>query len=209
VGSWAKEQRKLPRDASLPPPLVARGWITDSAASALLKQAGLDLSALRTQAASRNFRPVDTGVTLEIGFNNRVDHLESENVVGMVRGRDSKLRDQYVSFSAHWDHLGFGPPVNGDSIYNGALDNASGVASLLSIARVAAGARAPRRSLLFVFVTAEESGLLGSAYFAEHPTVPIESIIANLNLDVVTLWGRVRDLGVLGAGLTGLARIPP
>jgi len=199
VGSWAKEQRMLPRDASLPPPLVARGWITDSAASALLKQAGLDLSALRTQAASRNFRPVDTGVTLEIGFNNRVDHLESENVVGMVRGRDSKLRDQYVSFSAHWDHLGFGPPVNGDSIYNGALDNASGVASLLSIARVAAGARAPRRSLLFVFVTAEESGLLGSAYFAEHPTVPIESIIANLNLDVVTLWGRVRDLGVLGA----------
>ena len=198
VGSWAKEQRMLPRDATLPAPLSVRGWITDSAASALLRQAGLDLAALRRQAERRDFRPVATGITLDASFRNKVEHLQSENVVGVVRGTDPRLRDEYVAVSAHWDHLGIGPAVNGDSIYNGALDNASGVADMLAVARAAAARPTTRRSLLFVFVTAEESGLLGSSWYAQHPTVPAERIVANLNVDGGNLLGRVTDLNVLG-----------
>ena len=204
VGSWAKEQRMLPRDPSLPAPLGVRGWITDSAAAALLAQAGIDLAALRAQAASRDFKPVHTGIQLDLTFANKVAHLESENVVGWVKGSDKTLRSQYVVYSAHWDHLGIGPAVNGDSIYNGALDNASGTAALLAIARASAKLSPTRRSQLFVFVTAEESGLLGSAWFAQHPTVPAKQIVADLNMDVITLSGRVRDLTVLGANKSAL-----
>jgi Zn-dependent M28 family amino/carboxypeptidase len=199
VGSWAKEQRMLPRDPALPPALGVRGWITDSAASGLLAQAGLDLEQLRRRAAARDFRPVATGITLDVAFSNKVERLTSDNVVGVVRGSDPALRGEYVALSSHWDHLGVGPAdAQGDSIYNGALDNASGVADLLAVARATAAAPRPRRSLLFVFVTAEESGLLGSAYFAERPTVPVEKIVANVNVDGGNLLGRVRDLAVLG-----------
>jgi Zn-dependent M28 family amino/carboxypeptidase len=198
VGSWAKEQRMLPRDPRLPPPLGVRGWITDSAATALLAHAGIDLAALRVQAASRAFRPVPTGIVLDIHFHNTVQHLRSENVVGLLRGSDKALGKEYIAYSAHWDHLGIGPAVDGDSIYNGTLDNASGVADMLAVARAAANAARPRRSQLFIFVTAEESGLLGSEYFAENPTVPIAQIVANLNVDGGNLFGRTRDLEVLG-----------
>lgn len=204
VGSWAKEQRMLPRDPNLPAPLGIRGWITDSAATALLAQAGLDLAQLRTQAESRAFNPVSTGIMVDLSFRNTVEHLESENVVGVVRGRDPMVRDQFVAFSSHWDHLGIGPAVDGDSIYNGALDNASGVADLLAVARVAQQAPKPRRSLLFVFVTAEESGLLGSEFFGQNPVAPAEKIIANINVDGGNILGRVRDLTVLGSNKSSL-----
>ncbi|HEU4566063.1 MAG TPA: M28 family peptidase [Gemmatimonadaceae bacterium] len=204
VGSWSKEQRMLPRDASLPAPLGVRGWITDSAATALLASAGLDLAKLREQAASRDFRPVPTGISLDISFRSKVEHLKSENVVGVVRGRDPKLRDEYVSFSAHWDHLGIGPAVKGDSSDHGAADHASGVADLLAIARAAAQGAPPRRSLLFVFVTAEESGLLGSEWFARHPTVPVQQLVADLNIDGGNLLGETRDLNVLGDSKSSL-----
>jgi Zn-dependent M28 family amino/carboxypeptidase len=198
VGSWAKEQRMLPRDPALPRPLGFRGWITDSAATAVLAQAGLDLAELRRRAATREFRPVPTGVRLRVGFRSRVEHLESENVVGVIRGSDARLRDQAVALSAHWDHLGIGPAVNGDSIYNGAEDNASGVADLLAVAHAASRRPAPKRSLLFVFVTAEESGLLGSDAFARNPTIPIARIVANLNVDGGNVLGVTRDFRVLG-----------
>jgi Zn-dependent M28 family amino/carboxypeptidase len=198
VGSWGREQRMLPRDEALPPPLGFRGWITDEAAGALLARAGLDLAELRGRAATRAFRPVPTGITLEVAFDNRIEHLESHNVVGVVRGSDPALRGQHVAFSVHWDHLGIGPAVDGDSIYNGAYDNASGVANILAVARSAAQGPAPRRSLLFVFVTAEESGLLGSEHFARNPTVPLDGIVANLNVDGGNLLGRSRDFRVLG-----------
>ena len=204
VGSWNKEQRMLPRDPALPPPLAVRGWITDAAASSLLRQSGLDLDRLRASAATRDFRPVATGITVDIGFRNTVSHLRSENVVGIVRGRDPLLRTQYIAMSAHWDHLGIGPVVDGDSIYNGAEDNASGVADMLAIARAAAAAPRPKRSLLFTFVTAEESGLLGSEWFAQHPTVPVSQIIANLNMDGGNLLGISRDLSVLGENKSSL-----
>ncbi len=198
VGSWAKEQRMLPRDPKSPAPIGVRGWITDSAATALLAQAGLNMATLRKQAESRDFRPVPTGINIDAHFTNNVAHLKSSNVVGVVRGSDPKLRNEYVAYSAHWDHHGIGPVVNGDSIYNGASDNASGVADVMAIARSAAASPKPRRSQLFLLVTAEESGLLGSAYYAEHPTVPAANIIANLNIDGGNILGRMNDLSVLG-----------
>ena len=198
VGSWSGEQRMLPRDASETAPLGMRGWITDSAATALLKPAGLDMAKLRRDAESRDFRPVSTGITIDFSARNSVKHLSSANVVGIVRGHDSKLKHEYVALSAHWDHLGIGVPVDGDSIYNGSVDNGSGVASVLAIARATAKMPSTRRSLIFLFVTAEESGLLGSQFYGEHPTVPATSIVADLNLDVVTVNGRVRDLDVMG-----------
>ncbi len=198
VSSWDRETRMLARDPSAPPPLGVRGWITDSAASALLAHAGLDIGRLRAQAASRDFHPVATGITLDINFPSRVEHVQSENVIGIVRGRDPAVDTQCVVFTAHWDHLGIGPAVNGDSIYHGAEDNASGVADVLAMARAAVIAPRPRRSLLFAFVTAEESGLLGSAYFAQHPVVPIEDLVADLNIDGGNVLGRVRDITALG-----------
>ena len=204
VGSNSTEHRLLPRPANAPAPLAWRGWITDSAATALLAQAGLNMATLRKQAESRDFRPVSTGIVIDASMQNSLEHLSSNNVVGLVRGIDPKVRDEYVVYSAHWDHLGIGPAVNGDSIYNGAVDNASGVATVLSIAHAAAEGVKPRRSQLFVFVTAEESGLLGSQYFGEHPTVPASKIVAALNMDVVPLNGRVRDLDVLGDNKSSL-----
>jgi Zn-dependent M28 family amino/carboxypeptidase len=198
VGSNSTGQRLLPRDPKLPPPLGVRGWITDSAATALLRQAGLDMANLRAQAATREFRPIATGITMDLGLESTVARTTSENVVGIVRGRDPKLAREYVALTAHWDHLGIGTPVNGDSIYNGAFDNASGVASILAIARAAAAQPKPKRSLLFLLVTAEESGLLGSAYFAQSPTVPLTQIAANVNVDETNFRGRTRDLVALG-----------
>lgn len=198
VGSWAKEQRLLPRDAKLPPALGFQGWINDSVATAMLAQAGLNLATLRTQAESRDFRPVATGITLDVAFSSTVSHLESANVVGMVRGAHPKRRNEYIVMSSHWDHLGIGPKVNGDSIYNGALDNASGTANLLAVARVLAQGPTPARSVLFTFVTAEESGLLGSTHFAANPPVPAEAMVANVNMDGGNVFGRTRDLNVLG-----------
>jgi Zn-dependent M28 family amino/carboxypeptidase len=198
VGSNSVEHRLLPRPSNAPPPIGVRGWITDSAATALLAQAGLNMAALRKQAESRDFRPVSTGIMMDMSMQNTMQHMAANNVIGVVRGIDPKVRDEYVAYSAHWDHLGIGPVVNGDSIYNGAADNASGVATVLTIAHAAAEGVKPRRSQLFVFVTAEESGLLGSQYFGEHPTVPASKIIAALNMDVVNLNGKVRDLDVMG-----------
>src|SRR5256714_4900508 len=204
VSSNSTERRLLPRDAAAPPPIGVRGWITDSAATALLAQAGLNMTQLRRQAESRDFRPVSTGIIIDASMKNSLQHLSANNVVGVVRGIDPKVRDEYVAYSAHWDHFGIGPVVNGDSIYNGAEDNASGVATVLAIAHAAAEGVKPRRSQLFVLVTAEESGLLGSAYFGMHPTAPANKIIAALNMDVVSVRGRVRDLNVLGDNKSSL-----
>jgi Zn-dependent M28 family amino/carboxypeptidase len=205
VGSNSTGQRLLPRDPKLPPPVGVRGWITDSAATALLKQAGLDMAALRKQAESRDFRPVPTGIVADLAIASKVERVNSENVIGIVRGRDPKLAKEYIALSAHWDHLGVGTPVNGDSIYNGAFDNASGVATILAIARSAAATQPrPKRSLLFAFVTAEESGLLGSAYFAQSPTVPLSQIAANVNVDETNFVGPTRDVVLLGLDKSSL-----
>lgn len=198
VGSWAKEQRMLPRDPKLPAPLGFRGWITEAAAGSLLRQAGLDLATLRRDAESRRFRPVETGITLDVAFTNTVANHASHNVVGVIEGRDPEAKREHLLLTAHWDHLGIGPAVDGDSIYNGALDNASGTADLLAIARQLAQGPRPMRSVMIAFVTAEESGLLGSEFLGMNPLVPTEDIVANLNVDGGNVLGETRDLTVLG-----------
>ena len=204
IGSWGGTWRLGPRDPAQPPPLSLEGWITDSAAARVLASAGLDLSTLRASASMRSFHPVATGVTVDIGFTSHVTRTEADNVVAMIRGRDPAVSGQWVVFTAHWDHLGIGPPVEGDSIYHGAEDNASGVADLLAIARAAAHSAAPRRGMLFVFTTGEESGLLGSTYFASHAPVPLNGLIADLNIDGGNLLGPTRDLDVIGQRTSSL-----
>ena len=131
--------------------------------------------------------------------------VESANVVAKLTGSDPTLKNEYVVYTAHWDHLGVGTPVNGDSIYNGALDNASGCAQVLEIARLLKGMKArPKRSFLFLFVTAEEQGLLGSQYYADFPLYPLNKTVANINIDGINQWGRTKDVTVVGLGASDL-----
>ena len=146
------------------------GWLSNDAARRLFKMAGQDLDALKKQATSRDFKPVPLGLKASIGVKNTMRTIESRNVLGKIEGTDPQLKDEYVVYTAHWDHFGIGPAVNGDKIYNGALDNASGVAAMLEIAHELTQVKpAPRRSMLFIAVTAEEQGLLGSMYYAVTP----------------------------------------
>ncbi len=205
VSSNINEHRLLPRPSDAPAPIGVRGWIQHDVAANLLKQAGLDLAQLTKQADTRSFRPVPTGITVDMSFTNTMSHVIADNVVGLVEGSDPKLKNQYVVYSAHWDHFGIGPAINGDSIYNGAYDNASGVATILAVAHaIARDPSKPKRSQLFAFVTAEEAGLLGSQYFGEHPPVPARDIIADLNVDEANVDGPVRDLNVLGDNKSSL-----
>src|SRR5204863_7650916 len=135
------------------------GWITLDQAKALLKSAGQDFDALKAQAATREFKPVPLGVTASMTIKNSLRTIASRNVVAKLEGADPALKDEYVVYTAHWDHLGVGAPVNGDTIYNGALDNATGVATVLEIARALKQVQPqPKRSVLFLMVTAEEKG---------------------------------------------------
>ena len=177
------------------------GWITLDAAKKILQMAGQDFDALKKQALTREFRPVPLNLKASLGVSNTMRTLESRNVAAKVEGSDPTLKDEYVVYTAHWDHLGVGTPVNGDKIYNGALDNASGVAQLLEIAGAFTRAQpAPKRSILFLMVTAEEQGLLGSQYYSVAPIYPLAKTLANINIDGVNQWGRTKDVTVIGMG---------
>lgn len=204
VNSWTGDQVRLLRPNTS---LAWAGWITQLAATDLLRDRGLDLNQLMAAAARRDFRPVNTGLTLSVSVNSTVRRTPTANVVARLPGTDSALRDEVVVIGAHWDHHGIGRPVNGDSILNGALDNASGVAAMLAVADafVRTGVR-PRRSLLFVSFTAEEKGLLGSQAFAEQPPVPIRKVAAILNIDGANLYGATRDIATLGGDQSSLGR---
>jgi len=191
----------LPPSDDEPRTLQFQGWISDPAAIKLAQAGGQDLEALRKAAESRDFRPQAWGATLALDMPVHRHEIRSANVIGILPGRDPRLSQEAVLYTAHHDHLGKGPPPPGttDGIYNGALDNASGCATVLTIAH-AATAAAPRRSLIVAFVTAEEQGLLGSKWLAQHPPIPANRIAADINLDSVNRWGRTKDLGVLGLG---------
>ena len=181
------------------------GWLSLDAAKALFGMAGQDFDALKKQAISRDFKPVALGLKASMGLRNTLRTIDSQNVVAKVEGGDARLKDEYVVYSSHWDHLGVGAPVEGDRIYNGALDNASGVAALLEIARAFTQVQPkPKRSILFLFVTAEEQGLLGSEHYAANPLYPLDKTVANINLDGVNQWGRTRDVTVIGMGASDL-----
>jgi len=196
-GSWSVEQFKLDRPAAQS--IAFAAWVTHQAAQAALARAGLDLDSLTRAAARRDFRPVDTGIDAAVVVASALRRVVSSNVVARLPGSDPKLSQEVVLFTAHWDHKGIGPAVHGDSIYNGAEDNASGVAAMLSAAQALAQVSPrPRRSILFLATTAEESGLLGSEAYVRAPLVPLERSAAVLNLDVTNVRGATRDIDALG-----------
>lgn len=181
------------------------GWITLDTAKKILALGGQDFDTLKKQARTREFKPVDLRVKASIAVKNKLRTIDSHNVIAKLEGSDPQLKDEYVIYSAHWDHLGIGAPVNGDKIYNGALDNASGVATVLEIARAFTQIQPqPKRSILFLMVTAEEQGLLGSQYYAATPLYPLNKTVANINIDGVNQWGRTKDFTVIGMGASDL-----
>ena len=180
------------------------GWITLDQAKALFAMAGQDFDSLKAKAATKEFAPVPLGVTASLSLKNKLRTVDSRNFIAKVEGSDSTLKHEYVIYNAHWDHFGVGTKVNGDSIYNGASDNATGVAGLLTIAKAFAILAPPKRSVLFLAVTAEEQGLLGSQYYATNPLYPIEKTVAVINMDGLNTWGKTSDIVVMGYGASDL-----
>jgi hypothetical protein len=202
--SWSGTSFELPsRDERR---VRLRSWMTEDAARRLVKTAGKSLDELVAAAKKREFKPVPLGITTSLAFNVKLENTETANVIGILRGADPVLRDEAMIYTAHHDHLGIGAPdAKGDKIYNGALDNASGCAQVLAIAEAFA-ATAPRgkRSIVALFVGGEEQGLLGSEYYAAHPTFPVDKIAANLNIDGGNIFGRTSDVAIIGKGKSDL-----
>jgi Zn-dependent M28 family amino/carboxypeptidase len=176
-------------------------------AQRLIAAAGLDFGQLKAAAARPDFRPVELHGTADFEVENTVRDVASHNVVAKVTGSDPQQRNDYVIYTAHWDHLGRDSRLKGDQIFHGAKDNASGTAALLELARAFAHlppAQRPPRSILFLAVTAEEKGLLGSRYYAEHPLYPLTHTLADLNMDIVNIYGPTRDLVSVGLGASTL-----
>ncbi|WP_295648020.1 M28 family metallopeptidase [uncultured Mucilaginibacter sp.] len=181
---------------------LVEGWITDSAAHQIFTAAGIT-GDIRAIARKRDFKAIPLGMNLTVGLSNSLKYSMSHNVIAMIKGTDKP--DETIIYTAHWDHLGIGAPVKGDSIYNGAVDNASGVASLLAIAKAyTASADKPKRSIVFLAVTSEEQGLLGSEYYATHPVFPLAKTVANLNMDALGFYGPTKDLSITGKGQNDL-----
>jgi len=200
--SWGREQPFV-KLAAGEPGLAFAGWITTEAGEQLLQAAGHGVKELLKASDSREFRPIPLGVRVRGRMVSKVRDLDTSNVAAILPGSDPEMKSEAVIFSAHWDHLGVGDPVGGDAIYNGAVDNATGCAMLVEIARAwAALEQRPRRSALFLAVTAEEGGLRGSEYYAQHPLVPPGKTALGLNFDAFYPIGRTRDVVVGGAERT-------
>ena len=206
-GSWSVEQFKLDQPQS--PSLAVAGWVTEASARAALAQAGggLNLDSLIRAAGRREFRPVATGLKAAIRVHSALRRVASENVVARLPGRDPRRAEQAVLITSHWDHKGIGPLIRGDSIYNGAEDNASGIAATLGVAKALAQGPRPARSIVFVATTAEESGLLGSEAYVQRPLIPLAQTAAVLNLDVTNVRGATRDIGARGWDRSSLGPI--
>jgi Zn-dependent M28 family amino/carboxypeptidase len=207
-GSWRYEIAREKGDTS--PYLNLKSWVTNGAAGKMLSSAGLNIDDLRKKAKSRDFQPVSTGLKVKLNLKSEMKVSDSPNVVGVVEGSDSKLKKEYVIYTGHWDHLGIGEAnANGDRIYNGAYDNSSGVATIIGIAEALARMskkERPKRSILFLFPTAEEQGLLGAEYYSQRPLVPLNKTAANVNIDGVNFFGRVKDFMPLGADRSSISK---
>jgi Zn-dependent M28 family amino/carboxypeptidase len=179
-----------------------QGWITFDKAAQLCAAAGQDLTALKQAAVGKNFRPVTlAGAKAAFDVHNELRSVDSKNVIAMLAGSDAKWNSEYIIYTAHWDHLGRDTSLKGDQIFHGAIDNASGTAALLELAKAYTKlSPSPKRSILFLSVTAEEKGLLGSRYYAENPLYPLNKTLANINIDGVNQWGKTKDLTVIGLG---------
>ncbi len=191
------------RDASSTQHIAATVSLNNDKATELFAASGLDLAALRTSALSRDFKPVPLKASIKITAKNQVREIESNNVVAKIEGSDPELRNEYVIYSGHWDHLGH----QGDNIFHGASDNASGVAGVLELAHAFTALPAPtKRTIIFLFTTAEERGLLGARYYVQHPLYPLAKTVANINLDYFSNWGwgKTKDFSELGMGMSSL-----
>ncbi len=199
--SWTGENFSL--TDSKAKPMEMESWLSENASRRFVKMTGRDLDALMKAASSRKFRPMPLGITVSVYIHNTIRNITTANVAGLLRGSDSLLSTEAVIYSAHFDHLGIVQPVNGDSIDNGAVDNASGVSMVLTLADAFARlSPRPRRSILFLLVGGEEAGTLGSEYYAAHPTFPPNKIAADVNIDGVNLYGETRDISMIGKGRT-------
>lgn len=200
--SWTGAQYELDEAGGHLDQSQVVGWMQLAKAKELFASAGKDFAGLSAAARVKGFTAVPLGVTLSTGFTNAVRKSLSHNVIGVLPGTTAP--GDTVLYSAHWDHLGHCEPVNGDGICNGALDNASGVAGLVALAEAHAKAGPARRSVAFLAVTAEESGLLGSRYYAEHPVYPLATTVGGVNMDVLNVKGRTRDFEITGAGKSAI-----
>ncbi len=205
--SWTGVQFELP--AGDEPRSQVNGWVTEDTARELVAMAGHDLDDLREAAYNRDFRPVPLGISTSLEMDVDITRVQSANVLGLITGSDPELRDEVVIYTAHHDHLGVGTPnEDGDAIYNGAMDNATGVAQVMAIAKaIKALPEAPRRSVLINLVGAEEQGLLGSEYYAANPTFAPGKIAANLNYDGGNIWGHTHDVTFIGLGKSTIDEI--
>ena len=200
--SWSGEQpvvKLAPGEGAL----ALTGWVTREAGGKLLGMVGKNVDELLKASNSRDFRPIPLGIRIRGHMVSKVRPLDTRNVVGIVTGSDPVLKSEVVIFTAHWDHLGIGKPVNGDAIYNGAVDNGTGCGILMELAHAWASLpQKPKRSAMFLSVTAEEGGLRGSEYYAAHPFIPAPETAIDLNYDAVFPWGRAKDVVITGAERT-------
>ena len=203
--SWSKENFELDNPNKNMDAVSARSWITLDVAKKLFADSGQDFDALKKSAITKDFRPVVLNAKANIEIKQQVRSFKSHNVIGKLEGSDPKLNGEYVIYTAHWDHLGRHPELQGDQIFNGAIDNASGVASVIELAAAFTKINPPpKRSVLFMSTTAEEAGLLGAKFYAEHPLYPLEKTLADINLDTMNVWGKARDIEDLSLGFSTL-----
>ena len=204
-GSWSGEQFDLAQPDKGASTVPLQSWITRDVAAALFKAAGQDFDDLKKKALQQDFKPVPLGITTSVDINNKMRAAESKNVIGVLEGQTP----EYVVYSSHWDHLGIGEAQNGDNIYNGAVDNAAGTAVMMEIARAFTKAEPkPKRSVVFLSVTAEEQGLLGSLHYSENPVFLLNKTVANINIDGANVYGRDNnEIQVIGSGYTTLEDI--
>lgn len=208
-GGWRFDIARTEADKT--PFLQMRSWMTEATARKIFAQAGKNLDELREAAKKRDFQPVNLGLTANVNIKSELKKLDSNNVVGIWEGADAQLKSEYVAWTAHWDHLGIGAPNDkGDTIYNGALDNASGVAQILAAAEAFTKLpkdKQPKRSQIYIFTTAEEQGLLGADWYARFPVVPLAKTVANLNVDGGNFYGLTKNYGALGAERSNLNEV--
>lgn len=207
TGSWSRENFEISALDGNVGKVGLAGWLTLDAARRLFSSCGKDYDIAKKAAATREFTPMALGTKASYVVENQLRNVASRNVVALLPGSDPKLKDEYVIYTAHWDHLGRDPKLVGDQIYNGAADNAAGVAVMLEIAaqmKALPAEQQPKRSVLFLAVTAEEKGLLGSRYYAQHPLYPLNRTVAVINMDGANQFGPTSDVVVVGHGASEL-----
>ena len=203
--SWSKENFELDSPDKNMGAVQARSWITEDVARKLLADCGQDFGALKKGALMKEFRPVALNAKAKFDIKQTLRAFKSHNVIGKLEGSDPALKDEYIIFTAHWDHLGRHPELQGDQIFNGAVDNASGCAAVMQLALAFTKLNPPpKRSALFMCTTAEEAGLLGAKWYAQHPLYPLEKTLADINIDSMNVWGKARDVEDISFGFSGL-----